>query len=154
MNNLFNLSGKTALVTGCNKGIGMGMALGLAEAGADIIGVSASLSPDSDIEKQVVALGRKFHPFQADFSNRDSVYAFIAGVRNLGIIPDILVNNAGTIMRSPAAEHSDDYWDRVLSINLDAQFILAREVGKDMLTRGSGKIIFTCSYHWKSTKKS
>ena len=145
MTNLLNLSGKTALVTGCNKGIGMGMALGLAEAGADIIGVSASLSPDSDIEKQVVALGRKFHPFQADFSNRDSVYAFIAGVRTMGIIPDILVNNAGTIMRSPAAEHSDEYWDRVLSINLDAQFILAREVGKDMLTRGSGKIIFTCS---------
>ena len=145
MNNLFNLSGKTALVTGCNKGIGMGMALGLAEAGADIIGVSASLAPGSDIEKQVVVLGRKFHPFQADFSNRDSVYAFIAGVRTLGIIPDILVNNAGTIMRSPAAEHSDEYWDRVLSINLDAQFILAREVGKDMLTRGSGKIIFTCS---------
>ena len=57
MNNLFNLSGKTALVTGCNKGIGMGMALGLAEAGADIIGVSASLAPGSDIEKQVIALG-------------------------------------------------------------------------------------------------
>jgi 2-deoxy-D-gluconate 3-dehydrogenase len=145
MNSLFNLSGKTALVTGCNKGIGMGMALGLAEAGADIIGVSASLSPGSDIEKQVTALGRKFYAFQADFSSRESIYAFIAGVRASGITPDILVNNAGTIMRSPAAEHSDEYWDRVLSINLDAQFILAREVGKDMLVRGSGKIIFTCS---------
>jgi 2-deoxy-D-gluconate 3-dehydrogenase len=145
MHNLFNLSGKTALVTGCNKGIGMGMALGLAEAGADIIGVSASLSPGSDIEKQVTALGRKFYAFQADFSSRESIYAFIAGVRASGITPDILVNNAGTIMRSPAAEHSDEYWDRVLSINLDAQFILAREVGKDMLVRGSGKIIFTCS---------
>ncbi|MFM1962047.1 MAG: hypothetical protein RLZZ172_892 [Bacteroidota bacterium] len=145
MNSLFNLSGKTALVTGCNKGIGMGMALGLAEAGADIIGVSASLSSGSDIEKQVTELGRKFYAFQADFSSRESIYAFIAGVRASGIRPDILVNNAGTIMRSPAAEHSDEYWDRVLSINLDAQFILAREVGKDMIVRGSGKIIFTCS---------
>ena len=145
MHNLFNLSGKTALVTGCNKGIGMGMALGLAEAGADIIGVSASLSPGSDIEKQVTALGRKFYAFQADFSSRESIYAFIAGVLASGITPDILVNNAGTIMRSPAAEHSDEYWDRVLSINLDAQFILAREIGKGMLARGSGKIIFTCS---------
>ncbi|MEN9883895.1 MAG: hypothetical protein RLZZ420_1112, partial [Bacteroidota bacterium] len=81
MNNLFNLSGKTALVTGCNKGIGMGMALGLAEAGADIIGVSASLSPGSDIEKQVTEFGRKFYAFQADFSSRESIYAFIAGVR-------------------------------------------------------------------------
>jgi 2-deoxy-D-gluconate 3-dehydrogenase len=141
----FNLTGKTALVTGCNKGIGMGMALGLAEAGADIVGVSASLSSGSDIEKQVTELGRKFYAFQADFSSRESIYAFIAGVRASGITPDILVNNAGTIMRSPAAEHTDEYWDRVLSINLDAQFILAREVGKDMLVRGSGKIIFTCS---------
>jgi 2-deoxy-D-gluconate 3-dehydrogenase len=141
----FNLTGKTALVTGCNKGIGMGMALGLAEAGADIIGVSASLAAGSDIEKQVIALGRQFHPFQADFSSRESIYSFLDKLHHANIVPDILVNNAGTIMRSPAAEHSDEYWDRVLSINLDAQFILAREIGKGMLARGSGKIIFTCS---------
>jgi 2-deoxy-D-gluconate 3-dehydrogenase len=145
MNTLFSLSGKTALVTGCNKGIGMGMALGLAEAGADIIGVSASLAAGSEIEKQVIALGRKFHPFQADFSSRESLYSFLDKLHQANIVPDILVNNAGTIMRSPAAEHSDEYWDRVLSINLDAQFILAREIGKGMLARGSGKIIFTCS---------
>lgn len=123
----------------------MGMALGLAEAGADIIGVSASLAAGSDIEKQVIALGRKFHPFQADFSSRESLYSFLDKLHQANIVPDILVNNAGTIMRSPAVEHSDEYWDRVLSINLDAQFILAREIGKGMLARGSGKIIFTCS---------
>ncbi|MEN9951662.1 MAG: hypothetical protein RLY85_2414, partial [Bacteroidota bacterium] len=94
MNNLFNLSGKTALVTGCNKGIGMGMALGLAEAGADIIGVSASLAAGSDIEKQVIALGRKFHPFQADFSSRESLYSFLDKLDQANIVPDILVNNA------------------------------------------------------------
>lgn len=142
----FDLSGKTALVTGCNKGIGMGMALGLAEAGADIIGVSATLaSSGSEIEKAVTALGRKFYAYQADFSDRGSIYAFLAKLNEAHATPDILVNNAGTIMRNPAAEHSDEYWDRVLNINLDAQFILSREIGKKMIERGSGKIVFTCS---------
>lgn len=145
MKNYFDLSGKTALVTGCNKGIGMGMALGLAEAGADIIGVSASLAPGSDIEKEVTALGRKFYPHKANLSDRNSIYVFITAVKNGPVQPDILINNAGTIMRKPAAEHPDDYWDTVMNINLDAQFILAREFGKDMIQRGSGKIIFTCS---------
>jgi len=143
---LFDLSGKTALVTGCNKGIGKGMALGLAEAGADIVGVSASLAlKDSDIEKEVKALGKKFKAYQADFSDRKSLYAFIEKLQSENKKIDILVNNAGTIMRAPAAEHPDDYWDKVMNINLDAQFILAREVGKKMLEQGSGKIIFTCS---------
>lgn len=141
----FSLSGKTALVTGCNRGIGMGMAIGLAEAGADIIGVSASLAPGSEVEKQVNALGRTFQSYQADFSNRESIYAFLGQLNAAGIVPDILVNNAGTIMRNPAAEHSDEYWDRVININLDAQFIMSREIGKKMIERGSGKIIFTCS---------
>jgi 2-deoxy-D-gluconate 3-dehydrogenase len=142
----FDLSGKTALVTGCNKGIGKAMALGLAEAGANIIGVSASLElAGSDIEKEVTALGKTFKAYQADFSNRDHLYLFIKKLVEENPAIDILVNNAGTIMRAPAAEHPDEYWDKVLTINLDAQFILAREVGKQMLQRGSGKIIFTSS---------
>ena len=145
MANFFDLSGKTALVTGCNKGIGKGMALGLAEAGADIIGVSASLAPGSDIEKEVTALGRQFYTHKANLSDRDSLYAFINEVKSGPVQPDILINNAGTIMRKPAAEHPDDYWDTVMNINLDAQFILAREFGRDMIQRGKGKIIFTCS---------
>lgn len=145
MKNYFDLTGKTALVTGCNKGIGKGMALGLAEAGADIIGVSASLAPGSEISKEVTALGRKFYTHKANLSDRNSVYGFINAVKNGPVQPDILINNAGTIMRKPAAEHPDEYWDTVMNINLDAQFILAREFGKDMIQRGSGKIIFTCS---------
>jgi len=142
----FDLSGKTALVTGCNKGIGKAMALGLAEAGANIIGVSASLElAGSDIEQEVTALGKTFKAYQADFSNRDHLYSFIKKLVEENPAIDILVNNAGTIMRAPAAEHPDEYWDKVLTINLDAQFILAREVGKHMLQRGSGKIIFTSS---------
>ncbi|PZR22475.1 MAG: 2-deoxy-D-gluconate 3-dehydrogenase [Citrobacter freundii] len=142
----FDLTGKVALVTGANKGIGKGMALGLAEAGADIIGVSASIElSGSAIEKEVTALGRKFTAYQADLSNRESIYAFLKKLFSENKRIDILVNNAGTIMRAPAAEHPDDYWDRVIDINLNAQFLLARELGKHMLEQGSGRIIFTAS---------
>ena len=143
---MFDLSGKTALVTGCNKGIGKGMALGLAEAGADIIGVSGSMPlQGSEIEKEVIQLGRTFKAYQSDLSDRKSLYSFIEKVLQENSSIDILVNNAGIILRKPAAEHPDDYWDKVLAVNLDAQFILAREIGKHMLQRGSGKIIFTAS---------
>lgn len=145
IHSLFDLHGKTAIVTGCNKGIGRSMALGLAEAGADIIGVSASLQPGSEVEKAVQGLGRQFYPFQADFSDRTKVYDFIQQVKSRFPNIDILINNAGTIRRAPAAEHSDEDWDNVLSINLDAPFILAREFGRDMVAAGKGKIIFTAS---------
>jgi len=146
MNKLFDLSGKTALVTGGNKGIGRGMVLGLAEAGADIIVTSATIDEaNSEIGKEVVALGRKFSAYRADASDRDALYNLVSRVLANHERIDILVNNAGTIMRKPAAEHPDEYWDAVLSINLDAPFILAREFGKHMLEKGSGKIIFTCS---------
>lgn len=143
---LFSLKGKTALVTGCSKGIGKAMAIGLAEAGADIIGVSATLAlSGSDVEQEVKALGRNFKAYAADLGNREALLAFIKQVQAENPVIDILINNAGTILRAPAAEHSDAYWDTVLAINLDAPFILAREIGKAMLTRGEGKIIFTCS---------
>lgn len=145
MKNLFDLTGKTALVTGCNKGIGKGMALGLAEAGADILGVSSSLKPGSEVELEVQALGRQFKSYQCDMNDRENIYAFIKKVLNENASIDILINNAGTILRSPVAEHPDEYWDKVLNINLDAPFIITREIGKHMLERGSGKIIFTCS---------
>ncbi|MES2519266.1 MAG: SDR family NAD(P)-dependent oxidoreductase [Bacteroidota bacterium] len=148
MNNFknFDLTGKVALVTGCNKGIGRGMALGLANAGADIIGVSGSLElSGSEIEQEIQALGRKFTAYQADLSDREKVYEFIEKVKAENPKVDILLNNAGIIKRAPAAEHSDEYWDSVLNINLDTPFILAREFGKEMIAQGSGKIIFTCS---------
>ena len=142
----FDLSGRTALVTGCRRGIGKAMAIGLAEAGADIIGVSASLEPSgSAVEKAVTALGRKFRGQAVDFFDRTAVYAMIEKLRTDGSTIDILINNAGTIQRRPAAEHPDEYWDQVMEINLNAQFVIAREIGKDMLQRGRGKIIFTAS---------
>jgi len=146
MNQLFDLTGKTALVTGGNKGIGRGMALGLAEAGADIIIAAGSVAEEgSDIAQEITAIGRKCTAYRVDLSNRNELYAFVKRVLAAHSRIDILVNNAGTILRMPAAEHPDEYWDTVLAINLDAPFILAREFGRHMLEQGSGKIIFTCS---------
>lgn len=146
MKNSFDLTGKIALITGCKRGIGMAMALGLAEAGADIVGVSANLELNgSQVANAVEALGRQFKAYQADFSNRDSLYAFIEQLKADYPRIDILVNNAGTILRNPAAEHSDEFWDEVLEVNLSSQFILSREIGSRMIAQGSGKIIFTAS---------
>ena len=142
----FDLKGKVALVTGCKRGIGKAMAEGLAEAGADIIGVSASLeTAGSDVAKAVEALGRKFSAYQCDFSDRKALYAFIAEAKKDHPQIDILFNNAGNILRKPAAEHPDEYWDEIIEINQNAQFILTRELGKEMSARGSGKIVFTAS---------
>jgi 2-deoxy-D-gluconate 3-dehydrogenase len=142
----FRLDGKIALVTGCRRGLGRGFAQALADAGADIVGVSASLERSgSDVEKDVVARGRKFTAYACDFADRKALYAFIARVKKEVPRVDILVNNAGIILRKPAAEHPDEYWDKVIEVNLSAQFILAREFGKDMVARGKGKIVFTAS---------
>ncbi|WP_020208798.1 2-dehydro-3-deoxy-D-gluconate 5-dehydrogenase KduD [Gilvimarinus chinensis] len=146
MNDYFDLSGKVALVTGCKRGIGRAMAVALAEAGADVIGVSASLElQGSEVAKEVEKVGRKFSAYQCDFSNRDNLKSFIEQVKADHPQIDILVNNAGTIKRAPAAEHGDDIWDEVIEVNLNSQFILSREIGKTMAERGSGKIIFTAS---------
>jgi 2-deoxy-D-gluconate 3-dehydrogenase len=142
----FDLTGKTALVTGCKRGIGRAMAVALAEAGANIIGVSASLEQEgSAVEKDVTALGRSFRGYRCDLSKRSAIYSFLDEVKQAFPVIDILVNNAGTILRKPAAEHPDEYWDSVIDTNLNAPFILTREIGRDMVARGSGKIIFTAS---------
>ena len=144
--NTFDLSGKTALVTGCKRGIGKAMAEALAEAGADIIGVSASLeSSGSEVEASITSLGRSFSGYACNFSDREAVYRFVETVKDNHSRIDILVNNAGTILRMPAAEHPDEYWDKIMEVNLNAQFVLSREFGKEMIERGSGKIIFTAS---------
>ncbi len=142
----FRLDDKIALVTGARRGLGRAMALAFAEAGADIVGVSASMeSEGSEIEREVTALGRQFRPYTCDFANREDVYRFIGQVSADFPVIDILVNNAGIIRRKPAAVHPDADWDSVLEVNLNAQFILSREIGRRMMERGRGKIIFTAS---------
>jgi 2-deoxy-D-gluconate 3-dehydrogenase len=146
MTSPFDLSGKTALVTGANRGLGKAMAVGLARAGADVIGVSANIDPTgSAAEAEVTATGRSFVGIPCDFSDRSAIYELVAGLKADGRDVDILVNNAGTIRRAPAAVHGDEDWDYVLDVNLSAPFILARELAKPMLERGEGKIIFVAS---------
>ena len=142
---LFDLTGQTAVVTGARRGIGLAMATALAEAGADIIGVSATLEPDgSVVEQRVTSLGRRFTGLSADFADRDAVRGLADDLLTMGPI-DILVNNGGTIARKPAAEHPDELWDQVIEVNLSSQFVLSRELGGAMVERGSGKVIFTAS---------
>jgi 2-deoxy-D-gluconate 3-dehydrogenase len=142
----FRLDNKLALVTGCSRGIGMAIAIDLANAGADIIGISNSMPKQgSEVQKAVEATGQKFYPYAVDFSNRTALHAFIEKVKLDHPRIDILINNAGSIMRAPAAEHSDEYWDTIMEINLNAQFVLTREIGKRMVADKSGKIVFTCS---------
>lgn len=142
----FRLEGQTVLVTGARRGIGRAVSIAVAGAGADVVGVSAHLEPGGgEVGSDVVALGRSFRGYTCDLGRRDDVLRLIETLRSDGVAVDVLVNNAGTIRRSPAAEHSDDDWDHVLEVNLSAQFILARELGKEMLTRGRGKIVFVAS---------
>jgi 2-deoxy-D-gluconate 3-dehydrogenase len=126
----FDLSGRTALVTGARRGIGGAAARALAAAGADVHGASASAADDDE-----------FPSFRCDFGDRRAVYELLERLPEV----DILVLNAGTIERRPAVNHGDDLWDRVLEVNLTAPFVLARELGRGMVERGSGKIIFVAS---------
>lgn len=142
----FKLDGKTALVTGCRRGIGKAIALGLAEAGADIVGVSLSMEPSgSEIEKEVLARGRNYKGYACDFADRKSLYHLIEQLAKDFPVIDILFNNAGTILRKPATEYPDEYWDTLIEVNLNSQFILTREIGRGMVARGKGKVIFTAS---------
>ena len=144
--NPFDLSGRLAVVTGAKRGIGFAMAEALAVAGADIIGVSATLDPDgSAIADRVRALGREFTGYKVDFADRESVHAFATHVAEGPRPADILINNAGTIERAPAAEHPLDLFDRVLEVNLASQFVLSQAIGKRMIADGHGRIVFTAS---------
>jgi 2-deoxy-D-gluconate 3-dehydrogenase len=143
---MFDLHGKLALVTGCRRGIGLAMAEALASAGADIVGVSANLeATGSDVARRVEALGRSFEGVQVDFADRKAVEQFATTLADGDRPVDVLVNNAGTIARLPAIDHDTSTWDRVLEINLTAPFLLAQALGRGMIERGAGKVIFTAS---------
>ena len=137
----FKLDGLTAIVTGASRGLGQGMAIGLAEAGADIIAVSTNKKNLTNTETTITKLGRKCIPISCDLSRKEEVENLVKKVKDSGNPIDILVNNAGTIRRAPAEQYSDEDWQIVLNTNLNGLFRLCREVGKLMIAQGHGKII-------------
>lgn len=139
MSNPFSLEGKVALVTGGNTGLGQGMAVALAEAGANI--VVAGRSSAAETGRAVAATGRAFHEITADFSDPSCAAGVVeAAVERAGRL-DILVNNAGIIKRNDALEFTFDDWDSVMDVNLKAAFFLCQAAARQMIPSGGGKII-------------
>ncbi|WP_397573834.1 2-dehydro-3-deoxy-D-gluconate 5-dehydrogenase KduD [Silanimonas sp.] len=137
--NPFSLAGQVALVTGANKGLGQGIALALAAAGADIVAVSSSNADDTGAK--VRALGRRFHFIAADLTRTAPIPGIIDGtLAALGRL-DILVNNAGMIRRADAVDFTEADWDAVMDLNLKSAFFLAQAAGRHFIAQGRGKII-------------
>jgi 2-deoxy-D-gluconate 3-dehydrogenase len=137
----FKLDGKVALVTGARQGLGQGMALALAEAGVDIIGLDWTESGETG--EIINALGRRYHPVICDLRQASAVdlQKIVAEIVTTMQHLDILVNNAGIIRRAPALEFSETDWDDVLQINLRAVFFLSQAAARFMKQQGYGKII-------------
>jgi len=140
---LFDVRGKTALVTGARKGIGFAIASALAEHGANLIVVSSQQTDNDELSKIAAKSGVTYTTFACDFRNRQDTLDLIEKIKEIKI--DILINNAGLANRAEALDHNDDLWDQTIEIDLTAPFILSREIGKGMAQRGYGKIIFIAS---------
>ena len=132
----FQIAGRTAIVTGCNTGLGQGMALALAQAGADIVGVNQGAAPET--MAQVQALGRKFLDIQRDLSDTSSLSGIVEEALTLNGRVDILVNNAGIIRREDAINFSENDWDDVVNLNLKNVFFLAQAVARQFIAQGTG----------------
>lgn len=136
---LFDLSGKVALITGANKGLGQGLALALAGAGADIAALGTTAPTET--EAQVKALGRRLHFINADLSSIAPIEGAVAEtVAHFGAL-DILINNAGRIRRADAVDYTEADWDAVMDVNIKAAFFLCQAAGKRMIAQSRGKII-------------
>jgi 2-deoxy-D-gluconate 3-dehydrogenase len=140
---LFDVRGKTALVTGARKGIGFAIASALAEHGANLIVVSSQQTDNDELSKVAAKNGVTYTTFTCDFRSRQDTLALVEKIKDIKI--DILINNAGLANRAEALDHSDDLWDQTIEIDLTAPFILSREIGKGMAQRSYGKIIFIAS---------
>lgn len=138
-------AGSTAVVTGVSRGIGLATAVALAEEGVDVVGIASTERTAEDAREPVERLGRRYWGIAANLGDRASLYGAIENVKASVGVPDILVHAAGINRRSPAIDHADDLWDEVIAVNLTAPFILSREIGREMVERGTGKIVFLAS---------
>jgi NAD(P)-dependent dehydrogenase (short-subunit alcohol dehydrogenase family) len=142
---LFDLSGKTALVTGGGRGIGRHLAIGLAEAGADVAVASRKLANCEEAAAAIAAIGRRGVAIEADIGDPDSVAALAdRALSELGGI-DILVNNAGVIWGAPTLDYPIEGWDKVFAVNVRGLWLLSQRVARQMVTRGGGSIIHISS---------
>ncbi|TPV22052.1 2-dehydro-3-deoxy-D-gluconate 5-dehydrogenase KduD [Pantoea anthophila] len=138
--NRFDLTGKVAVVTGCNTGLGQGMALGLAQAGCDIVGINR-IEP-ADTQHKVEALGRRFWSVSADLMSPEVIPQVAEEAVAAAGRVDILVNNAGIIRREDALKFSVQDWDDVMNINCKTVFFLSQQIAQRFIAQGSGgKII-------------
>ena len=140
-NNLFSLAGKTAVVTGASRGLGQALAIGFAQAGATVICSSSKAGGTAKTREIITAMGQTSYELAVDLSKSDAVEAFAKQVLSVTGSVDILLNAGGTIARSPAVDFPLEDWRNVLSVNLDASFILCQKLGKAMIAQGHGKII-------------
>ena len=134
-----------ALVTGASSGIGADLARELAKDGHDLVLTARRTEPMNKLAEELKGHGAKIAVIASDLSKPGAAATLVADLDARGLTIDVLVNNAGTIARTAATEHSDEMWDRVLEVNLSAQFVLTRELGGDMLRNGGGKIVFVAS---------
>lgn len=141
MNTLFDLTGKVALVTGASRGLGRGIAIGLAQAGARVIAVASKAQNAAQTVSDIQAMGGTAVALGCEQDKPEQVRALVEDAIAVFGKVDILVNNAGTIRRAPAEDFSDEDWDIVMEANINGVFRLSRGIGKHMLQNGSGKII-------------
>jgi NAD(P)-dependent dehydrogenase (short-subunit alcohol dehydrogenase family) len=141
MSNLFDLSGKVAIVTGGAGGIGQALALGLADAGADVVVTSRGLPKLEEVAKQIRAKGRKSLALSADVTNAKSVENMVENTLKEFTHIDILVNGAGLAIRKPADTFPIDEWQTVMDVNARGTFLCCQAVGRVMIKQGGGKIV-------------
>lgn len=131
------------MVTGASRGIGLAIAQRLARDGADVIGIARSVDALQNCGERVRGADREFVAVAAALESRPELYSAIDAIRPMNV--DILVHAAGINRRAPAVDHGDELWDEVIAVNLTAPFILTRELGREMVSRGSGNIVFVAS---------
>ena len=140
----FNLSGKVAMVTGCSTGLGQGMSYGLAEAGADVVGIDYVDSPET--QATIEGMGRRFLGIKADLSRLDPIAGIMQKTLKAFGKLDILVNNAGIIRRADAIEFTEKDWDDVMNLNIKTLFFLSQAAARQFIKQGTrGKIINVAS---------